>query len=446
MFFKTKTSTSGSFLSPKVWSMMFVGFAAGLPFLMTLSLLDIWLKQSGASYTLIGMFAICHWPFMFKFLISPFIDKFDCPYFSHRLGRKRGWVVASQLAIFAGLCGISLCDPTKNLVPLAIFANIVALAYGCLDIALYSYQVDRIENESIGPRASMITFGFRLGMLTASSGGLYLSYYVGWHLTYFLLGCIVVLSTIPILLLPEPERGISKERRMFTLITNKFEHNLSSRRFLTIKSTFFECLICPFKGFKRHPQWFLILFIIATFKIGDVMAHKMAKPMYLELGFSTVDIAKIVTAYGMIATITGGFIGGLFIRSRGLLKVMFFTGAAHLLATLLYMLIYCVGYDIPLLCLITFIVNATGGMMMVGFMSMLYGLCRTGYPATQFAIFWAIYEFCGMFFRSLSGMLVDNFGWIVFYLITMVLSVPSLIAIKELDRTDSTLNDLSQKI
>jgi PAT family beta-lactamase induction signal transducer AmpG len=430
MFFKRKTS--GSFLNPKVFPMIFVGFTAGLPFLTTLSLLDIWLKQSGVSYTSIGMFAICHWPFMFKFLVAPFIDKFDFPYFSQKFGRKRGWVIASQLTIFLGLCGISVCDPGKSLIPLAVFANIVALAYGCQDVTLYSYQVDRMEAESVGPRASMVTFGFRLGMLTASSGGLCLSYYLGWHATYVLLAFVVLLSAIPVMLIPEPEHCLSKEKRIFTLITNKFKYEQPGSRFLTMKSTIFECLICPFKAFQRKPQWFLILFVIATFKIGDVMAHKMAKPMYLDLGFSTIDIAKVVTTYGTIATIIGGFVGGLFVRKYRLFRVMFLAGIVHAATALLYMLIYFVGYSVFLLCVVTFVVNITGGIMMVGFMSMFYSLCRTGYPATQFALLWAIYEFCGMFFRTISGMFVDNFGWVVFYLVTIVLSVPSLLAVKNL--------------
>ncbi len=438
-FIKNKASSEGSFLNPTVFSTIFVGFAAGLPFLMNLSLLDIWLKQSGVSLSIIGAFAICNWPFTFKFLLSPFVDKLNFPYFSRKFGQKKGWILASQIIIFFGLCGLAFSRPDKNLIPVAVMSLLISFAYGCQGVALYSYQIDKMGAKSVGPRASMVTFGFRIGMLTASSGGLYLSYYFGWRFTYIALAFAVLISTVPIALMPEPIGRACKERRVFELISYKFKHKFADSKMLKLRGLVLECFICPMASFKRHPDWLWFLFIIATFRIGDAMAHKMAKPMYLDVGFSPIEIANIVTTYGMFTTTAGGFIGGILTRKLGLFPVMFFVGSLHAIMTVMYIVVYFVGYNVSMLYFAISAENLTGGMVSVGFMSMLYSLCRRGYPATQFALLWAIYDVCGIISRALSGVMVDHLGWVNFYLVVFFISMPSLWAVRNLSKRNVSL-------
>jgi PAT family beta-lactamase induction signal transducer AmpG len=250
--------------------------------------LDLWLKDCGLSNTAIGLFTLIHSPFMLKFLWAPFIDRFNFPILSKRLGRRKGWAMASHLLLFCGLTGMSLSDPHTSVIPLILCASLVAFADGCQDISLYAYQLDNANKKTFGPIAGVVLFGYRVGMFFAKSVSLYLAHYFGWNVAYSVMAFSIFLCTFIISNLDEPQAVQTSSQAQIQNMLEKYEqkHNSSFEFVHILKCTIFECLICPFKIFMKRNDWKRLIAIVILFRAGDIMAQKMAKPFYVEIGFS----------------------------------------------------------------------------------------------------------------------------------------------------------------
>lgn len=411
--------------------MFFIGFSSGLPFLMTLTILDVWMKSSNISNTVIGLVTFINIPFIFKFLWAPFVDKMNCPFFPRKFGAKKGWVISSQLMIAFGLMLMSLFSPDKNFHYLILSSILVVFATSIQNIALYSFQINKAKKNEYGPIASFVTFGSRIGMLIANSGSLFIASHFSWKIAYETIAFLVLMSTIAFFFIDEPESLNESDKNKITKISNfLFKSNLRDRKIKKIRAVFFECLVYPFKVFSRSKNWIIILFLIAIFKAGDVFAHKMSKPLYLELGFSTEDIALVVGIFGVFATIVGGLIGGKIVQNLGVHKSMLICGIVHAFANLLYLSLYLSGHNYILFHLSVAIENLSGGMMMTAFLSFIYGISmKWCYPSTIYALLWGIHGLGSNLFRSISGYVVDTFGWTSFYIASFFISFPGIICV-----------------
>lgn len=401
---------------PKVSSRFFIGFSCGLPFLLTLTILDLWLKDCGVSNTAIGLFTLIHCPFTLKFLWALFIDRFNFPYLSKKLGHRKGWAVASQILLFLGLMGMAFWNPAGSIWSLVGFASLVAFADGCQDMSLYVYQIDHARAQRLGPVAGVIIFGYRMGMFLSKSVSLYLAHYFGWNAAYFIMAFTILICTFFILNIDEPRENKSK-------LLNFSEKQLRK----TIKTAFKECLIDPFKEFMKKKDWETLIWLIILFRAGDTIAQKMAKPFFVEIGFSMLEIANVVQVFGTIATLIGGICGGYYIKRVGVKTAMFYTAIAHALSCLTYIALSVIGYNLYMLYLTSFIENITGGMMSTTFIAFLYTLCNRQYCTTQYALLWAFYDFGGAFCRIISGIMADLLGWTNFFIFAMLMFIPSIV-------------------
>ena len=404
---------------------MFVGFSCGIPAMLRLSVLDIWLKDYGVSNTLIGFFSLLHWPYWFKFLWAPFIERTDFPFLSKRFGRRRGWAIFSQCLLFIGIFGMACCDPRTSLSTLLLWASVVAFADGCQDVSMYAYQLDGIRGKTAGISAGVFVFGYRIGMFFAKSGALYLAHFLNWKLSYHFMAFAIFICTLFVLGLHEPV--ISNKKEMKRL--NELANNYSSEDSLLgdIKRRVYECLICPFKLFMEQDNWKISLLLIFIYRIGDRIVQKMAKLFYIDIGFSLLDIANAAQVFGAIATIVGGLVGGYYVKYVGVKRSMYYLGIIHAIACFSYLALTQTGSDLLVLYLTIFIENTTSGALATTFIAFLYSICNhRAYPATQYALLWAFYELSGMFCRSIAGVLADTLGWINFFLLVPVLFVPGL--------------------
>lgn len=419
---------------PRPVSMFFIGCASGLPFLMTLTVLDVWMKSEGISNTVIGFVTFVNIPYVLKFLWAHYIDRYKCPFIPQNISHKKGWILFSSILIAIGLFVISFLNPKDNFAMLMIVAFLVVFATSIQNIALYSFQVDNIKKIEYGPIASCVIFGYRFGMVIASSGSLFISSYFGWQAAYTFIACLVLVCTVVILQLKEPSEIESEEKTTIKRIASNFiRRNPSKYNFINkIKLSFFECLVFPFKLFQKNKNWFLIILIIISFKAGDVFVHKMSKPLYIELGFSLEDIAIVVSCFGFIATVIGGFLGGIIVKNIGIKRSMLYCNILHAFANLMYVFLYIKGYNFTLFYTSVALENLSGGMMMTAFLSFIYKMSSNCYPATQYALLWGIHAFAANIFRSLSGITVDHVGWISFYIIGFFITVPSIILILRL--------------
>ncbi|MDR2794576.1 MAG: MFS transporter [Holosporaceae bacterium] len=433
------TSILGDFLktyrNPKVGSIFFIGFFCGLPFLLTLTILDLWLKECGVSNTVIGLFTILHWPFVLKFLWAPFIDKYYLPFWPKKFGRLRGWAISSQLLLFMGIWGMSCSSPTSSPLQLILCASLVAFADGCQDISLYAYQLDRARKDLLGPVAGVVIFGYKTGMFFAKSSSLYLAYYFGWNTAYFLMAMVILLSTIFICCIHEPMVDDSS-----TDASESYVSNSSSEFTRFFKKTIFECLVCPFKIFMQRKNWKSLIALVILFKVGYILTQKMAKPFYVDMGFSILEIANVVQVFGTLAAMLGGMIGGYLIKKFNLTRVMFYAAIAHAMSCIAYLLLSKAGHSVVMLYITVFVEDITEGVMGASFIAFLYGLCEIKYCATQYALLWAFYDFGGMCCRMMSGAIADVLGWTKFFLFVPLTFVPSLVILRKIIREEETKN------
>ncbi|MDR2267962.1 MAG: MFS transporter [Holosporaceae bacterium] len=427
-------SVLGDFLktycNPKINYRFFIGFSCGLPFLLTLTILDLWLKDYGVSNTAIGLFTMLHWPFTLKFLWAPFIDKLNFPFLSKKIGRLRGWAVASQIMLFLGILGMSCFDPGTSLWRLIACASLVAFADGCQDISLYAYQLDRARKNMLGPIAGVVIFGYKTGMFFAKSISLYLAYYFGWNVAYGIMAISILLCTIFIFCVDEPKIDNNPDANIDDMV--KFYENSDNSRsefMKLLKKTIFECLVCPFKIFMKREDWKSLIAIVVLFKAGYIITQKMAKPFYVDMGFSILEIANVVQVFGTIAALIGGTIGGYFVKKIGLNRAMFWTSVAHASSCMAYLALAQLGHCLDMLYITVFVDNITEGAMGASFIAFLYNMCSDSnkYRATQYALLWAFYDFGGMLYRIASGVIADALGWTNFFLFVPLTFVPSLI-------------------
>ncbi|MDR1334067.1 MAG: MFS transporter [Holosporaceae bacterium] len=421
----------GTYLYSGIGNRFFIGFTCGIPFLLRLTILDLWLKDCGVSNTAIGFFTLLQWPFALKFLWAPFIEKVNFPVLSRLFGRRRGWAIASQLLLFLGLCGMSRASPESSMVTLMFFVSLVAFADGCQDMSLYAYQLDRARREMFGPIAGIFVFGYKTGMFFSKSITLYLAHYFGWNFAYASMAFSIFLCTFFILCIDEPQiqktSAMERIEKMVESYEKKEKSHFEFVRF--IKATIYECLICPFRIFMNRKDWIPTIFVIMLYRAGDRMVQKMAKPFYVDMGFSKLEIANVVQIFGTIAALVGGIVGGYLVKRFGIKRAMFLTGAIHAIGCLAYIVLFYAGHDVKTLYITVFIENTTCGALATTFIAFLYSLCNKDYAATQYALLWSFYELGGTIFRTFSGIISDILGWKNFFLFIPITFIPSLILI-----------------
>ena len=420
-----------SYFRSQMGAKFFVGFSCGIPFLLRLSVLDLWLKDNGISNTLIGLFTLIHWPYWLKFLWAPFIERMTLPFIGTKLGRRRGWAIASQCLLFLGVFGMSCCNPQTDIMILLALTSLVAFADGCQDVSLYAYQLDGIKTRTMGISASVFMFGFRIGMFFSKSITLYIAHYFNWNIAYYVMAFSILICTVCIFYIPEPKVYEDNSNQLKEISQKYLSDETSSIGY--VKNRIYECLICPFQLFMQRHDWKVILMLILVYRAGDRIAQKMAKLFYIDMGFSILDIANVVQVFGTIATIIGGMIGGFYIKRVGIKLTIFHLGIVHAIACFSYVIMTYCGHNIWMLYCTVSIENITGGAIATAFIAFIYDLCNhKAYAATQYALFWGIYEAGSMIFRSCSGFLADSLGWTQFFALLPLLFIPGLLILHKM--------------
>ena len=404
-------------LSPK----FFVGFTCGIPFLLRLAILDLWLKDQGLSNSLIGIITLLQCPFTFKFLWAPFIEKFNFPFLSKTFGQRKGWAIASQLLLFIGVIGMATSSPSSSLFRLLFFTSLVAFADGCQDMSLFTFQLSKTDSKMYGPTAGIYVLGYRMGLLFSKSVTLYLAHYLGWNVAYFIMAFSIFVCTFFILKIDEPK-------------PNKMVSNIDGQQgpVQIISSTMKQCLVDPFRNFMNRSDWKSLIAVVMLYRSGDILAQKMARLFYMDLGFSILDIANVVQVFGSIATLFGGVIGGFFIKRLGIIKAMTRFGIIHAISCLCYAALAAVGKNLSMFYFSVFVENITGGAVATAFIAFLYSMSNKNYAATQYALLWAFYDLGGTFYRTVSGIIADALGWMNFFLFIPLTFIPCLIILLSL--------------
>jgi PAT family beta-lactamase induction signal transducer AmpG len=356
--------------------------------------LDFWLKDAGLSNAAIGMFSLFHWPFTFKFIWGVFIENYDIPYLTKRIGRNRSWIIASHLVLMIGVIGMAYSDPGSSLPKLILFASLTALGDGCKGVVLYPYQIDGTTKNQLGYLASVVSFGHRIGMILIKVSTLHLAYFFSWKTAYLFSAFSICLLMIAVLFMESPEENAHSpnDKSIILFLADSFRKSLATQLKKLINRKEGLCILC----------------VLTLYKSADFMMQKMTRLFLIEIGFSKVEIANTVQFWGSISVIIGGLISGYCIKKMGILNAMIYFGLLHAISFSSYMLLVKIGAISWSLWFITFCEAFTGGCVTTAFLSFLYTICKTG---SLYAFLWALHDLGGMFFMGVSGALVDKIGW-----------------------------------
>ncbi len=412
-----------------VLQVLALGFSSGLPLMLTYLTLSAWLATAGIKRGAIGAFALVSTFYALKFLWSPLIDRLPPPL---PLGRRRGWGLSIQIALVAAILALGLSDPKRSLGTMAVLAGVVAFLSASQDIVIDAWRIEILPVDLQGPGAAMIQTGYYMGMLASSAGALVIAARFGWFAAYATMAVLLALSMLTFLLGPEPDVAAA--------VSDRRHHNQTNRR-KAVEEWFSTAVIGPFSDFMRRPYWLLILLVILDYKLGEGMAAVMSTPLYIAVGFTLNEIAVISKLFGPFTVILGALLGGVVTVRFGLVRSLIFCGIIQALGNLTYVLQAVGGHKIGYLAFCVTAQNVTTGMAGTALVSYISSLCSPEFTATQYALLAS----CALLGRtvvgSTGGALSEAIGWVPFFVLTTVASLPALLLLVWIDRSAATQSD-----
>jgi PAT family beta-lactamase induction signal transducer AmpG len=408
------------YCKPEVIRMLFLGFSAGLPLLLVFSTLTAWLTDLDISRTSIGFFGWVGMTYSIKFFWAPVVDRSKIPWLTLKIGQRRSWILVGQVGIFLGLIAMVLVDPKISLFNFAICAVLVAFSSSTQDIAIDAFRIESAINEMQGALAAGYQFGYRLGMLVAGAGALYIADAYTWDIAYYFMASLMLIGIFTVLVIPEPNH----EQVDQLLSANNEKNHLMSHLILWIKQAF----LAPFfEFFKRNGSYALmILVFISLFRLSDIMMGIMANPFYLDLGFTKSEIAGVSKIFGFFMTLFGAFLGGLCVLRYGIFRPLIFAAILTAATNLLFVYLSNIGNEVNGLILVISGDNISGGFSGGVFIAYLSSLTNRTFTATQYALFTSLMTLPGKFFSGFSGIIVDTSGYEVFFISAALSGIPAI--------------------
>ena len=424
------------YLEPASLRMFTLGFSAGLPLLLVLGTLSFWLREAGIDRTTIGYLSWVGLAYGFKWVWAPLVDRLPLPPLTTWLGRRRGWLLVAQAMVIAGLVGMALSDPRAGLEPLIGFALLVAFGSATQDIALDAFRIESAEPRKQAALAAAYQTGYRLAMIWAGAGVLWLAAWAegavaaatsggyqntGWQMAYLVMAGSMAVGVLTVLLSPEPAR------RALAPARNPAEW-------------LHGALIEPFADFIHRYRWqaALILALIAVYRISDVVMGIMANPFYVDMGFTKDEVAAVTKVFGVVMTLAGAFLGGAMAMRWGVMRVLMLGALLSAVTNLLFALLATRGHDLTGLVFVVSADNLAGGIASAAFIAYLSALTNVQYSATQYALFSSMMLLAPKWIAGFSGVFVDAHGYATFFTATALLGLPVLLLVWAASRVPLT--------
>ena len=398
-----------------------LGFASGLPLLLTFSTLSAWFASVGVSRATIGAFALVGTPYAFKFLWSPLIDRLQPPI---PIGRRRGWGLAIQLALIGATLALGACDPKLHVARMAALAILVAFLSASQDVVIDAYRVEILTADQQGPGAAMIQTGYRIAMLVSGAGALIIAARFGWFAAYATVAALLAVGMLVFIFGPEPAIPVNAQPHAPT------------GRLDAIREWLATAVVEPFADFMLRPRWLAIVIFIVGYKLGEALAGVMANPLYISLGFSLDQIAYVSKLVGFFATVAGALVGGVVATKLGVMRALILCGVLQSAGNLFYVLQAVGGHRLDYLALCVAAENFTGAMAGTALVAYLSDLCSPAFTATQYALLSSLAAVGRTMVASSGGVLADRLGWVPFFLLTTVATIPALLLLLWIARRD----------
>lgn len=421
------------YLSRPVIIMLFLGFSAGLPFLLVFSTLSAWLTEAGLSHTAIGFFSWIGITYSIKVVWAPVVDRLPLPGLTRWLGRRRGWLLPAQLGIAVGLVGMAFTDPVGELTQLVLFALCVAFSSATQDVVIDAYRIEAAEPERQGAMAASYILGYRLALLAAGAGSFYIASFGSWPAAYLVMAALVGVGVLTTLAIREPRPRVARDAALEEARAVAFveRNDHLPRAVRTAGGFLIGAVVCPLLDFfHRYGRIALaVLVLVGFYRLSDITMGVMANPFYLDLGFSKQEIASVSKIFGFFMTIGGSLLGGVLVVRFGILRPLLLGGLLVAGTNLLFAALVLIGPELEWLAVVIAAENLAGGLAGAAFIAWLSSLTSTAYTATQYALFSSLMTLPAKFLGGFSGVVVDGAGYFSFFLYTALLGLPAVLLI-----------------
>lgn len=421
-----------AYLKPRIALMLALGFSSGLPFLLIFGTLSAWLREAHITRTAIGLMSYAGLGYALKFLWAPVLDQVKLPLLDAALGKRRAWMLVSQIAVAAILIAISFCDPLHTLLLLAALAVALCFAAATQDISIDAWRIEAADANDQGEMVASYQLGYKLAILASSAGALYIAQYQSWHSAYLAMAALMTIGVIATLLSPRVEEKQKTEmpgdpRGLYWL---------------------YHAIVEPFVDFfSRHgTEGLLILALIGLYRVPDFVMGVMANTLYIDLGFSLATIAAIVKIFGIGMTILGTIAGGLAVGRFGILQSVLMGAIAIFVGNLTFAWLATQGNQDSALAIAISVTNFAQGFAGTALIAYMSSFVNRAFTATQYALFSSFYALPGKLLGGQSGALVDWFarhpfvmrigaipaeaaGYVPFFLCTAAMAFPAMILI-----------------
>jgi len=376
-----------------------MGFSSGIPPLLIGSTLRAWMTEEKVDLTVIGIFSLVGLPYALKYLWAPLMDRYVPPF----LGRRRGWMLITQIALMAVISVLGFSSPAQMPWRVAVLAFLVAFFSASQDIVVDAYRREVLTDEELGLGSSLGINGYRIALLTSGALALFLADHFPWKVVYLLMAGLILVGIVTTLSASEPRRNI------------------------TPPGSLKEALVEPFLDYFKRKEALGILAFVLLYKIGDQMASDMATPFYLKIGFTKTEIAAIAKTFGLGATISGALLGGILMLRLEINRSLWIFGFLQMVSTFCFSLLAQAGPSKPMLAGVIAFENLSGGMGTTAYAAFMASLCNVRFTATQYALLSSLIGIPRVFASAPTGYLAKHLGWSQFFIVCGLAALPGLL-------------------
>ncbi|MBU4503323.1 MAG: AmpG family muropeptide MFS transporter [Proteobacteria bacterium] len=378
---------------------LLMGFSCGLPLLLTITVLQAWMKEKGVDLTVIGLMALVGLPYTLKFIWAPFLDRYTLPF----LGRRRGWLLIAQIFLIFSIAGLGLTDPVGHPWMVVFAALLVTFFSASQDIVVDAYRREDLPDEELGLGSSLYVNGYRVGMLLASGGGLILADHITFSMVYLIMAACMLPCVLTTFFASEPEIAVGTPKSLK------------------------EAVLCPLIDYFSRKEALWILAFILFYKIGDNMASAMTTPFYLDIGFSKTEIGAVVKLFGFWATIIGSLIGGVLMLRQGIYRSLWIFGFFQAISTAGFALLARIGHSIPALSTVIAFENLSSGMGTAAYVAFMASITNKKFTATQYALLSSLMGVPRVLVSAPTGFFAKSLGWENFFIFCTLIAIPGML-------------------
>ncbi|MCM2321731.1 MAG: AmpG family muropeptide MFS transporter [Oligoflexia bacterium] len=394
-----KPTILSAFGNRRTAAVLALGFSSGVPLALTGATLQAWMKTENVDLTVIGLFSLVGIPYTLKFLWAPLMDRFVPPF----LGRRRGWMLISQLLLVLGVIALAFSDPARFPALTATICLGVAFFSSSQDIVIDAYRTEILEKDETGPGAALYIMGYRIAVLVSGAVALILADHMPWKLVYLIMACTMGVGILTSFLAPDPKVPAKPPKSIG------------------------DAVVLPFVEFFKRRGAVEILAFIVLYKLDVVVAQALMTPFLMDLGFTKTDIGTVTKGFGLVATILGTLFGGAMLVKLGMLRSLWFFGLLQGLAGFSFMTLARLGHHYPMMVTAIAVENICSGMGTAAFAAFMMSICDKRYTATQYALLTSLMAITRVMGSALTGYMAKAWGWELYYLASILVAIPGLL-------------------